>query len=371
MGEPRTEAGGLRTITDPRQVDRDAWCRFVDEHPHGTTFHRPEMLEVYTATRRDAPVFAALIRADGSIAGLMLGVLQRSLPGPLGVFTARAIFWGAPLVARDDAACLRQLLNAYEASYGSRAVYSQFRHLWASDAIKPTLAEAGYDYEDHLDVIMDLTLSQDERWKRLKHMRRKNVKKAAREGVEFHEIESEADVHLAHDYIRQLYTRIRLPLPHASYFEAIRTVLWPARLARYFGAYHQGRLIAARIVLCHRAWMYDFWAGGDDEVADLQGGTTLPWAILEWGADRGYRTFDFGGAGKPGVAYGVRDYKLAYGGELVCYGRHTRIHRPLLYKAGSAAVTLLRATAGRRKTSTTAPQPTAPAPTPMRDQAEG
>ena len=45
-----------------------------------------------------------------------------------------------------------------------------------------------------------------------------------------------------------------------------------------------------------------------------------------------YCLFDFGGAGKPNVPYGVRDHKLKFSENLVEFGRFEKIYHPLLYK---------------------------------------
>jgi lipid II:glycine glycyltransferase (peptidoglycan interpeptide bridge formation enzyme) len=68
----------------------------------------------------------------------------------------------------------------------------------------------------------------------------------------------------------------------------------------------------------------------------------LIWHILEWGAGHGYRLYDFGGAGKPGEAYGVRDFKAKFGGELVCYGRNVCEHAPQLLKFSKLGYSLYR-----------------------------
>ena len=56
-------------------------------------------------------------------------------------------------------------------------------------------------------------------------------------------------------------------------------------------------------------------------------GALLPWKIMEWGHENGYKLFDFGGAGKPNIPYGVRDYKLKFGGDLVNFGRFEKVHK--------------------------------------------
>jgi hypothetical protein len=44
------------------------------------------------------------------------------------------------------------------------------------------------------------------------------------------------------------------------------------------------------------------------------------------------------GAGKPGSEYGVRDYKIQFGGELIEYGRYIRINQKLLYHIGRKVI---------------------------------
>ena len=56
-----------------------------------------------------------------------------------------------------------------------------------------------------------------------------------------------------------------------------------------------------------------------------------------WGKEHGYKKFDFGGAGKPGVPYSVRDYKMKFGGKVVNYGRYEKIHKSILFKIGKLA----------------------------------
>jgi hypothetical protein len=51
--------------------------------------------------------------------------------------------------------------------------------------------------------------------------------------------------------------------------------------------------------------------------------------------------FDTMGAGKPGVPYGVRDFKLRFGGDLVEHGRFLHINKPTLYRLGVWALSKL------------------------------
>ena len=48
------------------------------------------------------------------------------------------------------------------------------------------------------------------------------------------------------------------------------------------------------------------------------------------------------GAGVPDKPYGVRDFKMEFGGEVVEYGRYLHIRKPLLYKIGKWGVRILK-----------------------------
>ena len=79
------------------------------------------------------------------------------------------------------------------------------------------------------------------------------------------------------------------------------------------------------------------------------------WHILEWGANNGYRLYDFGGAGRPGEAYGVRDFKAKFGGQLVQFGRSVREHAPRLLKLSKSGYSIYRKLMPRRPLQPVAP----------------
>jgi lipid II:glycine glycyltransferase (peptidoglycan interpeptide bridge formation enzyme) len=71
------------------------------------------------------------------------------------------------------------------------------------------------------------------------------------------------------------------------------------------------------------------------------------WHILKWGAENGYRHYDFGGAGRPNEQYGVRDFKAKFAGELVSYGRNVCVHAPFRLFLSKLGYGLFQTMAGR------------------------
>jgi len=61
---------------------------------------------------------------------------------------------------------------------------------------------------------------------------------------------------------------------------------------------------------------------------------------LKDGAAKGYKSFDFGGAGSPHEEYGVREFKRRFGGDLVNYGRYMNVHNKILFYLAKKVIEL-------------------------------
>ncbi|HSQ17181.1 MAG TPA: GNAT family N-acetyltransferase, partial [Anaerolineales bacterium] len=100
--------------------------------------------------------------------------------------------------------------------------------------------------------------------------------------------------------------------------------------------------IASSVELTYKDVIYGWYGGVDRAFTRFTPTELLTWHILKWGAENGYRTYDFGGAGAPEKKFGVRDFKSKFGGQLVCYGRNTCVHAPLLLRASTIGYSVLR-----------------------------
>jgi hypothetical protein len=61
---------------------------------------------------------------------------------------------------------------------------------------------------------------------------------------------------------------------------------------------------------------------------NLSASSILRWKEMVWGAEHGYAVCDLGGAGWPDKPYGVRDFKVKFGGQLVQFGRYRKVYAP-------------------------------------------
>jgi len=86
--------------------------------------------------------------------------------------------------------------------------------------------------------------------------------------------------------------------------------------------------------LCYKELVYAWYAGSDSAYFDKRPNDFLTWQVMLWSKANSYKVFDFGGAGNPTVDYGVRNYKMKFGGELVHFGRFEKTHKTLFMFIG-------------------------------------
>jgi lipid II:glycine glycyltransferase (peptidoglycan interpeptide bridge formation enzyme) len=131
-----------------------------------------------------------------------------------------------------------------------------------------------------------------------------------------------------------------VPLADWSLFGAA----FDASVARHgqVSAGSRGRATSRRVGGINLDTIYGWYGGMDRAYGDYIPNELLLWHIFRWGAEHGYRVYDFGGAGKPREEYGVRDFKAKFGGNLVCFGRNTYVGSRLLLRLSTVGYRLYR-----------------------------
>ena len=329
-----------REITDHTLLDNQQWNNFVLTHPNGNVFQSPQFYLAVSATKKYQPLLVAITDNDGVILGLMVAMIQAEHSWPLNIFSARSIIHGGPLLRVDDAEILKILLEEYTKIIKLKAIYTQFRNLKQIDYYRPFFIDKGYNFEDHLNILVDLSKSEEQLWKEIESKRRNEIRRATKEGTIFREITSEFEFKISYDILFGVYSRVKIPLPSYDVFWILYSILQVDKIMRCFVAEWNGKIIGTMIVFCYRDTIFDWYAGAYKEYYDKYPNDLIPWEVFKWGKKNGFKIFDFGGAGKPNEKYSVRDYKKKFGGKLVNFGRFICIHKPLLWRYGNMAYSI-------------------------------
>jgi len=323
-------------ITNYNKIDTKQWSDFVYNHPNGNIFQTPEMYEVYQQTKNYEPVFLAILNEQEEILAILLAVIQKEYSGSLGYFSARSIIWGGPLIKDDNPDTLDAILKVYNKIIKKKAVYSQFRNFWDWGDSKEIFIENGFEYEEHLNILIDLNKSEEELWKDVYSKRKNEIRRAKKEGTTFSVKIFMNDLHECYSILKAVYKRAKLPIPNLRFFENFFKNTDKSVRLKLFCAEYENKIIGCMLALVYKNTIYDFYAGAHYEYYKKYPNDLIPWEVFLWGKENGYKLFDFGGAGKSEVPYGVRDYKKKFGGRPVNYGRFEKIHKPLLYKFAKA-----------------------------------
>lgn len=309
------------------------WRKFVHNHPNGNIFQTPEMFRIFAQTKGHRPVLWAAVDGHNRPLALLLCVQITLMDGFLRRFTTRAVAYGSILAATEPEgrAALQMLLQAYNRQAQYSYLFTELRNLADLSELQPALAQLGYTYQDHLNYLINLNRPAEEILQSIGKRTRKKIRKGLRDGmVEIKEATNQADLEHWYKILQKTYNNARVPLADRSLFEAAFNELYPKGMAKFLLARVKGVTAACSVELLYKDTIYGWYGGSDREFSQYLPNEMLIWHILEWGANNNYRVYDFGGAGKPGEEYGVRDFKAKFGGQLVNFGRNICVHRPAL-----------------------------------------
>lgn len=318
-----------------QHLDVALWNDFVDNNPRGNIFHRPEMSRVFAKTVGHMSELWAVVHDRSEVLALMTPVHITLMNGVLRRFTTRSVVYGS-ILAQDTARgqdALRLLLETYTRNIRGRSLFTELRNLQNLDNLQPLFEDHGFSYEDHLNYLIDLDRPVEEVLQSIGKRTRKKIRKGLREGhVQISEATNRAELAHWYETLQKTYGSAQVPLADRSLFEAAFDVLRPGNMAKFLLARVGDETAACSVELTYKDTIYGWYGGSDRAYSEYLPNEMLMWHILEWGANNGYRVYDFGGAGKPDEEYGVRDFKAKFGGELVNFGRNIYVHNPTLLK---------------------------------------
>ena len=326
-------------ISETSKIDLKRLENFVYHHPHGNFFQSSKAFQFFQSVDNYEPLF--IVARDGDeIAGSLLAVVIKESGGLKGYFSRRCIVWGGPLVHGDDPEIWAGLVDALERLVSGRAIYTEFRNFKDLSAKKALFAEAGYQFNDHLNYIISIP-SLDRARARLSKSKKRQINKSLKNGAEIVQAENIDQVRSFYGILETLYReKVKKPLPAFNFFSRF---FKDKTLGNFLLVQLKGRVIGGIMCPVYKDTIYEwFVCGMDGEIKDVYPSVLATWAPLKYGADNGLAYFDFMGAGRPDQDYGVREFKSKFGGDLVNFGRFVRVNQKLNYQVGKLGLEILK-----------------------------
>jgi len=214
--------------------------------------------------------------------------------------------------------------------------------MWEWRDLKEIFIKNGFEYEEHLNILVDLTIDEELLWKGVKKSRKEGIRKAIRNELKFSTFNTKNAIDVLpifYKLLKETYLNVKLPYPSIDFFYRLNDKMTDNYI-KYFTLRKNEETIIVLIALIYKECLYAFYIGTkqDKEILRMRPVDLFYWEVMHWGKVNGIKSFDWLGAGKPNKEYGVRDFKLEYGGKLVEFGRFEKVHKPLLMEIGKTGL---------------------------------
>ena len=342
----------IKLLTYP-DIDPQQWQALIDRSPYATWFQTKEAYEFYAANPVEMTPFAVAIQRTNKLVAVCVGYITQAKNKLVQCFTCRAIIIGGPVIDEDATAEeITALLSAVKKlqrsdlqpvgrstakrSTGLSPIYFETRNFHDYSRWKVVFQNAGFAYQPHYDIHVRCHAQHQ-----MTDRRQREFKRAVKNGAEIIEAQSEQEIRDWYQILSQLYRqKVRTPL----WSEAFFLQFYRSGVGKYLLVKFQDKVIGGMMcpILNGKA-IYEWYVCGlDEEYKDLYPSVMATHAAIEYAKTNALSLFDFMGAGKPNVPYGVRDFKMEFGGELVEHGRFLCVRKPLLYQIGKLGVKWLK-----------------------------
>lgn len=328
-------------IVDIVKIDRLQWDTLVKVSPTATWFQTEEAYRFFDSLSF-LRAFAFGVENEGKLKGVVVGYIQKDGGRLKRFFSRRAIITGGPLLADDISDDeLRRLFKTLKDRLKRKAIYIETRNLNDYRRWGHVFEESGFGYEPHYDILID-TSSMDTVNEHLGKSRKRDIRVSLRDGATLVTQPTNEQVMDYYSILDELYkSKVKTPLFPLGFFEKLRQLPNSAFLL----VEYDGKIVGGTVCVgLQGKALYEMYACGQDGVHK----TIFPSELatfggIQYAAEHGFPCFDMMGAGSPDDGgYGVRDFKLKFGGELVEFGRNIHVCNRLFYNIGKLGVKIMK-----------------------------
>lgn len=338
----------MKVLSEIASINREQWAELILQSSTSTWFQTGEAYDFYAAQPELFTPFVVAV-ANTNLRGICVGYITVE-QNPIKQFiTRRAIIVGGPVLADDITSDeLSALLQGVKQTVGNQAIYIETRNFNDYSRWRNGFIKAGFTYEEHNNFHIETASFAGEigRYNQvvaglMGKNRVRDIKTSFRDGVVVIDNPTLEQVREYYKILKNLYTtKVKTPLFPLSFFEKLYEQLdGKFILVEFNGEIVGGTVCVAQEGKCLYEW---FVAGRDGEWKSVFPSSVATYAGIRYAAEHNMPRFDMMGAGTPQEAYGVRDFKARFGGQLVEHGRYKYICKPLLYKCGEVGVKLLK-----------------------------
>ncbi len=325
----------MQILTDIAQIDRKQWDELVASSAVATFFQTAECYDFYASLDYLDAFVVAVTESSDKLCGLICGYVVADGGAVKRYFSRRVIIPGGALLADDiSEEALDELLQACKNLLKKCAIYVEMRNYNGYSQYKTIFEKHGFIYKPHYDIHVD-TSNETILYQRISESKRRQIK-ASQAITTITEKPNEAEISQFYDLLLELYQkRIKRPLFPKAFFEKLASQAWGNLLV----VKSDNEVVGGMAMVIWRGVAYEWFVCGNDN-SECHASVMSTWVGLDFAHKNDCRKFDFMGAGDPDKPYGVRDFKMRFGGELHEFGRFLLVQNRLLFAIGKLGLRL-------------------------------
>ncbi|PID71010.1 MAG: hypothetical protein CSA39_03530 [Flavobacteriales bacterium] len=320
-------------------VDQKIWLDLLGNNKFASPFQTPQFYQFYnTISGYKADVFA--VEDNEQYKALMVVTVQKE-KGLKSIFSVRGIVYGGPLLENENEQTIKMLLEGIKKFYKNKLIYLEIRNHFSYKAYKPIFKKMGYKFQPHLNVQQHLSdYTPDNILSKLGSNKRREVRLSIKAGAKVRITENEEEIETLYHQLAEMYAeRVKLPLPDLSFFKKLSF----SDIGKTFLVEHEGNIIGGAFCIYYEGLSINtfYYVGQRGYHRNIHPTQLAIYGVLQYAVENNLKMLDFMGAGKPNVDYGVRRFKLQFGGNLEQDGRFLKVFKPINYEIGKLGVSLM------------------------------
>jgi lipid II:glycine glycyltransferase (peptidoglycan interpeptide bridge formation enzyme) len=196
---------------------------------------------------------------------------------------------------QDKASLLKTIIPAIENICFKNRI-REIKILWSyKSGNADSFTSMGYqNMGTNISYTVDISKGPEALWESFCGNKRRNIKKALANGVEFEESTKFSDIEKFYNLVLEVAKRHKSPPEPISAFQTIWKLRGQKNLARIFFAKLKGKYVSSVFVITHVKTVYVLGFGYDSSALEVRPNDLLHWKIMEWGCKRGFLSYYMG-----------------------------------------------------------------------------
>jgi hypothetical protein len=278
----------------------ESWNSFLNiNFPEGNLGQCHETGEIAKMTYPRIKVVRLSIEYDGEL----IGVVQGSYSSYFGFGMTLRVMRGPAVNAGATTKERNQLVESLlkeldDCGKRKRIIQAQISvpESWRLQEVFSKMGYASGKIEN--EYVVGLEEGVQKLWESIDHNKRRNIKKALKEGVEIVQSHSHEDLRIFYSMLQASAERQGFSTYPLSMFEAVWKIYKP-ELSKVFLAYWKGKSISGVYIVIHGKTVYAMSAGSRTEGREVRPNDIMHWKVMEWAYENGYSKYDMGTVPEP------------------------------------------------------------------------